>query len=106
MFETKRLKNIRALEKELLITRIELRREQLNYRVRSISKGFKAKLKETGKTLALPAIASVVIPGAISLISRGRIKPAKASRMGVSAMQILGSAIPIFLAYLKNTRQY
>lgn len=105
MLEKKQLNNIHALEKELLVTRIELRREQLNYRAKSLSRGLKEKLKDTGKTLALPAVASLVIPGAICLATRGRIKPARAARIGLITVQLLNSALPLLLTHIKNTQR-
>lgn len=90
-----RSKRERELRKAILITRIELRREQLAMASESIKTRVFTKIKDAKNNFAVPAVASLLIPAAICLASRGKVKPAQAAKYGVLAFQIVNNALPL-----------
>jgi hypothetical protein len=96
MSENRRLKHADALRKEILVTRIELRREQLKMSAATL----KANLRQSAPRLTdLPSLLqtgmAIVLPCGIYFGSRRRVKVSEAIRIGLAALRLVNRVMPL-----------
>jgi hypothetical protein len=104
MSENRRLKHSDALQKEILVTRIELRREQLKMSAAT----FKANLRRSAPALngipsALQTLGAIVLPCGIYFGSRRRVKVSEAIRIGLAAMHLVQRFMPLVRPAMRKT---
>lgn len=104
MFQYRRVKRANALRKEILTTRIELRREQLRCQAASLKAGFRADTASNGVNPLVQTLLSVAAPACIYFASRRRISLPESVRLGSAAVAFIRRILPVISALIRSRR--